>query len=443
MKYSMYNLETTDETTGRIVLFNTLTGHSFFVTQDIVDAIRCNNISVLDKATLNLFKRCGIVVEDSVDEKRYVAYYHNKVKFASDSLSSTVLLTWACNFSCVYCYEGAGAKTEMMSPDGAAGFIKFMINEAETRRIRYMHITLFGGEPLINIQIGIQILEQLKDYCDHKNIYFSCGIITNGTLFTEDIITSLIKYNCVTAQVTLDGIKETHDHRRPYKGGRGSFDDVISAIKSLANYPKIKTVIRINIDRSNLAETESLLAYIGKNGLDLTGCSVDFGIVRSSTKACSSYSGNCISEDELGDTLSQLWSIAENEGFHIYTRPSQRWVYCGLFNDGQFTITPDCSVYKCWEHAGLEEHKMGEIDSEGRMINIAYPFFDWMTRNPIDDKDCADCVYLPACGGGCGVVSFNETSSYHHKGCFKVKGVLEKQIQRFVKDATEIVASTN
>lgn len=44
-----------------------------------------------------------------------------------------------------------------------------------------------------------------------------------------------------------------------------------------------------------------------------------------------------------------------------------------------------------------------------------------------------ECVYLPACGGGCGVVSYNETNSYHSKGCFKVKGVLEKQVLRYFK----------
>lgn len=33
--------------------------------------------------------------------------------------------------------------------------------------------------------------------------------------------------------------------------------------------------------------------------------------------------------------------------------------------------------------------------------------------------------------GGCGAVSYNKENSYHAKGCFKIKGVLEQQIIRF------------
>lgn len=433
MKFSRYNLEINDSNSGKVILFNTLTGHSFHISKDIVSAIKNNNVSELDNDTVCSFKKCGIIIDDNVDERRYFTYYHGKSKFSSDAISSTILLTWACNFSCVYCYEGAGKKTESINSDSAQRYIKFMINEAETRRVKAMHVNLFGGEPLVNIEKGFYILKELKDYCEKNEINFSCGIITNGTLLTPEIMTELIGYNCSMIQITLDGMRETHNKRRPYKNGNGSFDDIISTLKQLVSYPNINIVIRINIDKINLSETESLLEYIGKKGEDLTRCSVDFGIVRGTTVACSSYSGNCLSENEIGDVLSNLWSIAEANGFNIHTKPYLRWMYCGLYNDSQFTITPDCGVYKCWEHAGIDEHKMGELDPNGKIINTTYAFYDWMSKNPLEDNDCSECVYLPACGGGCGVVSYNETGNYHSKGCFKVKGVLEKQIERFVQ----------
>lgn len=49
---------------------------------------------------------------------------------------------------------------------------------------------------------------------------------------------------------------------------------------------------------------------------------------------------------------------------------------------------------------------------------------------PID----AGCVYLPVCGGGCGSVSYNQSKTYHAPGCFKTKGVVEKQILHFVNE---------
>lgn len=437
MKFSIYNLEIRDKDSGRLILFNTLTGNSFFITHEISQAIKDCDIEKLDKETKEAFWKCGMIVDDKVDEKRYFTYYHNKTKYSTDHVSSTVLLTWACNFACVYCYEGAGEKVETMDHESAIKYVKFMKNHAEARRVKSMHINLFGGEPLMNIKEGIFVLDELLKYCTEKNIVFSCSVVTNGTLLTNSVIETLLKYNCTMVQVTLDGMRETHDARRPYKGGRSSFDDVIAAIERLSEYPMINTVVRINIDKKNLLETDSLIKYIGKDGLNLTKCSLDFGIVRGTTKSCSAYSGNCIADSEIGETVAQLWNIAENNGFKIYSRPSLRWMYCGLYGDNQFTITPDCGIYKCWEHAGLDAHKMGEIGLNGEFQNIRYAFFDWMSKNPLEDSECNSCVYLPACGGGCGVISYNETKSYHAKGCFKVKGVLEKQVLRYVDQLTK------
>lgn len=436
MKYSKYNLVFADSVKGKYILFNTLTGHSFLVSSEIANMIQDGKVDSLDEETKTQFIKYGIVVDDKIDETRYFSYFHNKAKFGTFAVSSTVLLTWACNFACVYCYEGAGAVTDFMNEASADKYVKFMINNAEARNAKSMYVNLFGGEPLLNIKQGFYILEKLKSYCDAKDIAFSCGVVSNGSLFNDTIIDKLLNYKCTMVQVTLDGTKDTHDTRRPYKGGKGSFDDIITAIKRLANRSnQLKTVIRINIDKSNIDEVDTLLTYLGKNGEKLNMCSVDFGIVRGSTAACSAYSGNCISDSEIGDVLEHLWTEAEKQGFHIHMRPNRRWMYCGLYSDSQYTVTPDCGVYKCWEHAGLEEHRMGYISDDGSLIDTRFSLFDWMSKNPLEDAECRECVYLPACGGGCGVVSYNETGSYHAKGCFKVKGVLEKQIQRFISEA--------
>lgn len=176
-----------------------------------------------------------------------------------------------------------------------------------------------------------------------------------------------------------------------------------------------------------------MLNFIGKDGIDLTNCTVDFGIVRGSTEACSAYSENCFVEGEIGDVLFELWNVAEKEGFKYNIRPIRRWLYCGLYSDNQFTVTPDCEVYKCWEHTGNKEHLMGVIDENGRINNMQYNFFDWMSNDPLNNKECSQCAYLPTCGGGCGVVSYNESKTYHSTGCFKVKGVVEKQILKYVE----------
>lgn len=51
----------------------------------------------------------------------------------------------------------------------------------------------------------------------------------------------------------------------------------------------------------------------------------------------------------------------------------------------------------------------------------------------LKEPDCSDCKYLPICGGGCRMLSYRQTGTYHAAGCEKVKGVIEKQIEVYVR----------
>lgn len=433
MKFSKYNLKI-EKDDGAIILFNTLSGNCIAIDAGTAHCIENGETSGLADAQIQLLIQLGFVISSQVDEAAIVKYYREREKYATDAVSSTVLLTWACNLKCVYCFEGNHHKAVNMSIAQADKYIAFMKALAKEKRANKMNICLFGGEPLVNFTIGEYILKALYQYCTDENINFSCMVITNGTLMDADKIQKLISFNCNMIQVTLDGEKDIHDARRMYRNGRGSFDDIISTITLLnQNSAKVHAVIRINVDKTNLSETYSLLEHLGKRGLNLTNCTVDFGIVRGSTESCSAYSSNCFVEGEIGPILFDLWNAAEKEGFKYSIRPMRRFLYCGLYSDNQFTITPEGDVYKCWEHTGQPEHRVGTLNDNGGIVNIQYAFYDWMSTDPLNNADCRECVYLPNCGGGCGVVSYNETGTYHGTGCFKIKGVVEKQVLKFLE----------
>ena len=133
MKFSRYNLVLFEKGTDKPILFNTFTGNTFFLSYEALDSIKKNDISSLDCRSRELFSRAGVIIEDTVDELRYFSYFNNRNKYFSEVLSSTIILTWSCNFSCVYCYEGAGEKNETMDHEHALQYIKFMKNEAKSR----------------------------------------------------------------------------------------------------------------------------------------------------------------------------------------------------------------------------------------------------------------------------------------------------------------------
>lgn len=437
MKFSKFNLITTDEETGKIILFNTLQGNCIEIEEELKRLIEANEIAKINAKTRKMFEQFGIIISDKIDENRIFSYFHDKEKFSNDTLNSTVLLTWACNLKCIYCFEGERENVVTMSRESADIYIKFIKQYAVAKKVNNVIINLFGGEPMVNIEIGYYVLENIKSFCDEHHLNFSSTIITNGTLITEEKLNRLLELNCQSIQVTLDGVKEIHDARRMDKQGKGTFSKIIETLKMLnskiAELQSFGTVIRINIDKVNIEETYRLLKYIGVEGLNLTNCTVDFGIVRGLTESCSAYSNNCFVEEEIGPVLYDLWDAAEEQGFFYNIRPMRRWLYCGLYSDNQYTITPDCEVYKCWEQAGDKEHYIGQLDENGNIVDIHYAFYDWMSHNPLDCKDCRDCTYLPSCGGGCGIVSYAKSGTYHEAGCFKIKGVVEKQLIRYYK----------
>ncbi|SHK22450.1 Cys-every-fifth radical SAM/SPASM peptide maturase CefB [Paramaledivibacter caminithermalis] len=442
MKFSRYNLFIPIERTeDKVILFNTLHGETFIIDKKVKNIIEKGEVEKLDSDTIKIYKEKNILIDDNVDELKYFEYYHNKLKFTSDILHVTVLLTWECNLKCVYCYEGAGEiKNNRMTPDTLNNVIDFIKSQAEHRKVKSIHLNLFGGEPLINFDAGKKLLEEINKFCEETGKKLYSGIITNGTLINDEIIDILKNYNCQTIQITLDGTKEIHDNRRMFKGGQGSFDIIIKNLQKISQRNDIvKPLIRINIDKTNIDNVYELLDLLKEYGL--TSCRIDFGIVRGETKACSSYSGYCFSEEDLGDILDELWKAAEERGFRMYLKPAKKWIYCGLYSDSAFSIAPTGDLYKCWEQVGEEEHKIAVIGEKGETQDISFTYYNWMARNPLNTPECRGCIYLPACGGGCGAISYNHYSTYDAPGCFKVKGVIEKQILKYFKGKLDYICN--
>lgn len=361
MKPSKYNLYIPLENQKeKYILFNTLYGSTFTINKNTKNILENNQLKLLSMDEREEFEAKKILVENNVDELKYIEYMLNQTKFSRASLNLTVLLTWACNLKCVYCYQGAGEiKKGTMTKSTANKVIDFARKRVNMYNYKGISIILFGGEPLLNIKVGEYILKELQHFCEDKNIEFISGIITNGILLNDDIIKNLIKRNCKYVQITLDGPQQIHDKRRITKGGEGTFDEIIDKLSLFKNYEdKLTPLIRINIDKSNIDNTKNLLSFLKEKGF--TNYKLDFGIVRGNTKACSEYSSTCFLEEEVPDVLDKLWEEAKNKGFRLNFRPARRWLFCGLEGDYSYTIAPDGGIYKCWELME-EEHKYAQL----------------------------------------------------------------------------------
>jgi len=174
--------------------------------------------------------------------------------------SASLRVTMACNLKCKHCYSVAGNK---LNNELSFKEIKRVIDEL--KQLGAIRIFFTGGEPFIRPDI-LDIL----NYADKNG--FAMYISTNGTLIDLQTINRLkLLKHLRTFQISIDGLRKTHDSIR---GAKGTFDRAINTIelakKKLKN---TKITIISTLMKENANEMDKLLELAIKLKID------NFGIV--------------------------------------------------------------------------------------------------------------------------------------------------------------------
>lgn len=139
-----------------------------------------------------------------------------------------------CNLACSYCYASGGTYYNsgglMMTATTAIN----AINKAVRAYSDIRHISFFGGEPTLNIEL-IEIVCEFVLFLRRKRILNELptfGITTNGYALDERVLQVLQKYD-FSITLSLDGPKPIHDKERPTRSGKGSYDSIVKNIHRL------------------------------------------------------------------------------------------------------------------------------------------------------------------------------------------------------------------
>lgn len=134
MKFSKYNIIHTTENQEHI-LFNSLWGSTFVISPSVKQAIESSNPTLLTEEENRLFIKYNALIPDEYNESCIYNHFYNKSRYGKKCLTATVLLTWSCNFRCIYCYEGAGElRCENMTKNRAGAIANFLIKCSEEQR---------------------------------------------------------------------------------------------------------------------------------------------------------------------------------------------------------------------------------------------------------------------------------------------------------------------
>lgn len=267
--FSKYILAIRDES-NNLILYNTLFSTSVFISECDIDVfmrlyynIEQGKINESNESIMLLRQKKMLLADDESRQKeRNLLHERYKSVIENDkTLNLIILPTEKCNFRCIYCYENfSNGKMDQV----IVGKIQELIKE-NLNYFKQLHISWFGGEPLLAFDIIKKISRYAIQTCKEMKKPYSSYITTNGYYLTTDVAKELIKLHVTKFQITIDGGRNTHNKKRKLKNGEGTFDTILRNLLDIKNNIKtntIKFIIRINItDENSLDEINEIQAY--------------------------------------------------------------------------------------------------------------------------------------------------------------------------------------
>lgn len=329
----------------------------------------------------DLFKM-GFVVEDDEDLSMYKYMYYGQM-FNSKTIDLVIATSLGCNLNCPYCFEGNNKSSLGIDDNTIKSILEYIIKH----KAKPVNITWFGGEPMLKYDAICRISEVLNA----ESILYKSLLITNGTIFPDEFLLKIDEYRINSIQITIDGLKETHDSKRHYKNGKGTFVKILTNVGKILEKTKAEIVLKMNVDSSNIEEFSKLKHYLKESFSEYIGQGRVL-ITTNYIRKKNDFKGieKCIScleyfdfELENGKKMSMPGIIGP----------------CPLRSRGYWVIGPDGALYKCMEHLGDAKHVIGNINDF--IFSIKKESASCFKNLPFDDAVCVACKILPICGGGC------------------------------------------
>lgn len=386
MIWSRYNI--LFEREGIYLFYNSLSNAFVELSEEIYRLLtnyKAGDVfSTEDETLMSKLKRMKAVVDDDAEEILKVKYYALTRRFDNRFVNLTINPTLGCNFACPYCFEGEH-RNVFMTDEVEEGIIEFVRCKTEAKRL---DVTWFGGEPLLAFKRIMSLTHKLQ----LLGLEYSAGMITNGYLLDEFVISQLKSLNIKRIQITVDGLQEEHDKRRFLKGGRPTFERIVENLDLLNKLsPDVHVNIRVNIDSENMDKFIHVFDYFYRKHYANIAVTPAFVEAQAGDNSCAFNSREklCFFID-----LFRKHGVDFNNFY-----PSYRFSECSIRNPNVVVIGPEGEIYKCWNDVGKQDRIVGDI--WGKVTNKRLLLQYLTGADPYDDVQCRECVLLPVCSGGC------------------------------------------
>ncbi len=316
-----------------------------------------------------------------------------------------------CNLACKYCFAEEGeyhGGRALMSYEVGKKALDFLIANSGNRV--NLEVDFFGGEPLMNFQVVKDLVAYGRSKEKEFNKKFRFTLTTNGMLLTDEVMEFANK-EMANVVLSIDGRKEVHDLMRPTRNGKGSYDLIIDKFKKMAemrhqtNYYVRGTFTHYNLDFS-------------KDVLHLAD--MGFKQISAEPVVAPDDMDYAIREEDLPQLFEEYDNLAkemvkrekEGNGFNFFhfmiDLTGGPCLYKRLSGCGSGTeylaVTPWGDLYPCHQFVGMEQFKLGNVDTGIEKTDIVDEF---KLCNVYAKDKCKDCFARFYCSGGCAANSYN------------------------------------
>lgn len=261
-----------------------------------------------------------------------------------------------------------------------------------------MHITWFGGEPLLCYDEIIQMGKIIKLKLHSINVSLDSSIVTNGVLLSRERVVGL-KENCSlsSVQISLDGLEDEYCKKK--NCSIQVYERLMRNIKEIR--PLIKLCIRLNTDKNNLKDMYALADYFYDDFNPSQEFKLYFAMLRD-------YSYGTIknipffSLVEYQEEKRKFYNYLIEKGYIAKERneqgtvPIHKPIYCNLSRVSNYAIGSKGELYKCEHHFGQKDKIIGDVVN-GLYYNEFY--FEQMYHT--HDQLCEKCSMYPICQTSC------------------------------------------
>lgn len=382
------------------LLVNLLSEYEVEIEDGLFHALEKREFERIDEETIEELREIGVIQHAPENEWTQFLCQINENVPDEKELDITLCLTYQCNLKCSYCVQAdiLNNQDECIEEE----YIVWIRNYIIKNKITKLHITFFGGEPLLRKNKISDLSREIMKICERHYVEFSFRITTNGTLLDPEDILKWKQHGLSCIDVTLDGPKALHDRNRRSKNDKGTYKEIIDNISSIEYQCGLNIIC--NIDPDN-ATAEQYIDFID-----------DFAHKKKINSFllkpfyANGEERSCFFSDKHLEMMQKIWIEAKRK--HLPVENSFSPGQCGFFNQGSFVIAPDGDIYPCSPFLGRKEFSLGNIRNGGDIVK---------KRKIMDNLPlkCINCTFCPICYGGCRFVSHKRIGDVAEPTCEK------------------------